>query len=613
VLPGAAYAATEPDHFTIDPTCPADYLRLLRETIGNERLAYRGVIHLWGLDGLPAEEMTAAQLAQAQTMGCRSVLHLVQALGTAGARRAPTLWLVTRGAQPVGSELAPLAVEQAPLWGLGKVIALEHPELHCVRVDLDPDEGENDVQALFDEVAGGDREDQVAYRSNVRHVARLVHSQGGHAQTTEVNRRTPDAYAASAASGLETQATVVRSDATYLITGGLGGLGLLMAQWLVAHGARHLALMGRRGASEAARETLRELEQAGAQIMVIQGDVARGEHISQAFQQIEQSMPPLRGVIHSAGVLADGVLLQQDWQRFTEVMAPKVEGTWHLHTLTRDKPLDFFVLFSSLAALLGSAGQGNHAAANAFMDALAFHRRALGLPALSINWGIWSEIGAAARRNVGERLEHGMRTFSPQQGLEVFERVLQPGWTQVGVMPVNWPQFMRQFSGDHEPPFLAALMSEVRQRGQSSEPVEREPDALQQLEQALPNQRHKLLLEYIRDQALKVLGLEASQRVDYKQPLADFGLDSLMAVELRNLLGRGLRLSRSMPATLLYDYPTISELANYMAKEVLRWEQGAETQPSPGQDEGMSGVIDRIEDLSDEEVDRLFAEKMKGE
>jgi NAD(P)-dependent dehydrogenase (short-subunit alcohol dehydrogenase family)/acyl carrier protein len=491
---------------------------------------------------------------------------------------------------------------------MGKVIALEHPELHCARVDLCPVGGGDEVQSLFDEIAWGDPEDQVGYRGSVRHVARLVRSQNPQPQMT-----TTGARPANTISGAQTEGMVVRSEATYLITGGLGGIGLLMAQWLASRGARHLVLMGRRGASDAVRETLRELEQAGTQITIIQGDVSRDEQISQAFKQIERALPPLRGVIHSAGVLADGVLMQQDWQRFTEVMAPKITGAWHLHALTRDKPLDFFVLFSSLAALLGSAGQSNHAAANAFMDALAFHRRALGLPALSINWGIWSEIGAAARQNVGDRfLDHGMRTFSPQEGLTVFERLLRRGSTQVGVMPIDWPRFIRQFTtSDGEQPFFAELAIEARQRGQSSQPVEPELDTLQQLEQAPANQRPRLLLEYIRSQALKVLGLDATEVVDPRQPLADLGLDSLMAVELRNLLGRGLRLGRSMPATLLYDYPTISELANYIAKDVLHWE-GAEARQSPSQDAGMSGVIDQIEDLSDEEVDRLFAEKMVG-
>jgi NAD(P)-dependent dehydrogenase (short-subunit alcohol dehydrogenase family)/SAM-dependent methyltransferase/acyl carrier protein len=605
VTPGTSYAALEQDQFKIEPTCPEDYLRLVRETLGNERLAYRGVIHLWGLDVLPADEITTSQLAMAQSRGCRSVLYLVQALATARASRAAKLWLVTRGAQPVGSEPAPLAVEQAPLWGMGKVIALEHPELHCARVDLSPAGGDDEVQALFDEIAWGDCEDQVGYRGSVRHVARLVRSRTGRSQMMT------GANPASTTFQPQTEAIGVQSEATYLITGGLGGIGLLMAEWLVSRGARHLALMGRRGASDAVRETLRELEQAGTQVTVIQADVSQAEQMAQAFEKIERTLPPLRGVIHSAGVLADGVLLQQDWDRFTEVMAPKIAGAWHLHALTRDKSLDFFVLFSSLASLLGSAGQSNHAAANAFMDALAFHRRAMGLPALSINWGIWSEIGAAARQNVGDRfLEHGMRTFSPQEGLTVFERVLRRGLTQVGVMPINWPRFIRQFTtSDGEQPFFAELAIEARQRGQSTPPADPELDTLKRLEQAPPNQRHKLLLEYIRSQALKVLGLEASEVVDARQPLADLGLDSLMAVELRNLLGRGLRLRRNMPATLLYDFPTISELANYIAKDVLQWED-IETLQSPDQEAGMSGVIDRIEDLSEEEVDRLFAEKM---
>ena len=607
VTPGRSYSALERECFTIEPTRPEDYLRLFRESLGNKRTGCHGVIHLWGLDVLAGDRITAGQLEMAQTSGCRSVLYLVQALGAAGPWGTPRLWLVTRGAQPVGSEPAPLAVEQAPLWGMGKVIALEHPELHCTRVDLCPTGGDGEVQALFDEIARGGAEDQVGYRGSGRHVARLVRSQKKRSHTTT------RAKLASTNSESQTEAIVVRSEATYLITGGLGGLGLLMAQWLVSRGARHLALMGRSGAAEATKETLKELEQAGAQIEVIQGDVSQSEQIAQAFEQIDRTLPPLRGVIHSAGVLADGVLQQQDWSRFIEVMAPKIAGAWHLHMLTKDKPLDFFVLFSSVAALLGSAGQSNHAAANAFMDALAFHRRALGLPALSINWGIWSEIGAAARHNVGERfLEHGMRTFSPREGLMVFERVLRPDFTQVGVMPINWPRLIRQFmTSDGEPPFLAELAGEARQHGQSSQPVEPELDTLQQLEQAPSGQRHRLLLEYIRGQALKVLGLEASHPIDPRQPLADLGLDSLMAVELRNLLGRGLRLSRSMPATLLYDYPTISELVSYIAHEVLQW-QGAETQQSPAQDTGTAGVIDRIEDLSDEEVDRLFAEKTIG-
>ena len=208
-----------------------------------------------------------------------------------------------------------------------------------------------------------------------------------------------------------------RPDATYLITGGLSGLGLLVARQLVAQGARNLMLLGRSEPSETTREVLEEMRQAGAQVRITQADISCYEQIARVFAEIETTMPPLGGIIHSAGVLEDGALLRQDWPHFARVMAPKVDGSWILHRLTVGKSLDFFVLFSSTAALLGSPGQGNHAAANSFLDALAYYRQAKGLPALSINWGVWAEVGSAAMRNVGEHVElQGIRDHLP------------PGW-----------------------------------------------------------------------------------------------------------------------------------------------------------------------------------------
>ncbi len=330
-------------------------------------------------------------------------------------------------------------------------------------------------------------------------------------------------------------------------------------------------------------------------------------------------MPPLRGVIHSAGVLEDGALLNQTWERFAKVLAPKVDGAWHLHTLTQDKPLDFFVMFSSVASLLGSPGQGNHAAANMFEDMLARHRRAQGLPALSINWGAWAEVGAAAERNVGERITlQGMGAFSPQDGLRVLNRLMSGTLPQVGVLPMTWPKFIRQFSTP--PAFLSEMMTEalatVEPSTAEAPASASEPEILRRLAEAVPARQRGLLLAYVQERAGRVLGLSASQVGD-RVPLNEMGLDSLMAVELRNLLGAGLGLKRSLPATLVFDYPTVESIAGYLAKEVLTLAPVEAAEPEPVATSGVDGkkmeqVLESIEELSDEEVERLFAEKMKG-
>src|SRR5690606_3025209 len=356
---------------------------------------------------------------------------------------------------------------------------------------------------------------------------------------------------------------------TYLITGGLAGLGLLVAQRLVAEqGARHLMLVSRSSPSVAAQEAIREMEAAGAQILTMQADVSNEAQLRQVLATIEAQMPPLRGVIHSAGVLDDGALLQQDWSRFQKVFAPKVTGGYLLHTLTRHLPLEFFILFSSGSAVLGSAGQSNHAAANAFLDALAHHRRSLGLPALSINWGVWDEIGSAAARHVGERVSsRGIGTISPEEGWQVLAYLRQRPATQVGVFPVNWHAFL----AGGGPPFFRELAGQMTQQPAVTlsatktvvEPAVPTTTLRQRLEAAPASKRRSLLLSHVRDQANKVLGLPATNTIDYQQPLQELGLDSLMAVELRNLLGAGLDLERPLPATLVFDYPTIESLADY--------------------------------------------------
>ncbi|MBI5563328.1 MAG: SDR family NAD(P)-dependent oxidoreductase [Chloroflexi bacterium] len=416
---------------------------------------------------------------------------------------------------------------------------------------------------------------------------------------------------------------IVRADATYLITGGLGGLGLITAQWLVERGAQHLVLMGRGEPSAAAQQTVAQLIERGAAIETWQGDVSQFDDVRRVLAHIDRQGPPLRGIIHSAGVLDDGALAQQDWSRFVNVLQPKVDGAWHLHQLTCDQPLDFFVLYSSLASVLGSAGQGNHAAANMLLDVLAHWRRAQGLPALSINWGAWSEVGAAVAHGVDQRIAaQGVGTIAPEQGMRVLEHLLRTQAIQTGVMPIDWGKFLQHYTAGGVPPFLSAMRAAALQPSISPSPsivIDRQPaaspesDWLKRITAAPAAKQRGLLIDYVRTQAARVLALDAG-KIGERVPLSDLGLDSLMAVELRNLLGTGLALKRKLPATLVFDYPTLEALADYVAREVLpsTVEKPAPPTEAPARVEpaGKANTIETIEELSDEEVDRLLAEKM---
>jgi acyl transferase domain-containing protein len=903
----------------VDPAHLDDELRRLVGDLRAEGRACRNIVHLWSLDAELSSLSTPEEIDETLRLGCGSVLGLVQALAHAGGGESARLWLVTRGAQPVGGE-ADLALAQAPVWGLANTIALEHPELRCARIDLDPAASDTTAE-LVEELRAPDAEDQIGIRQGTRYVARLMRSEARRAPVANdeqpavqlnitergtlenlvlrpLARRSPGpgeveihvqaaglnfkdvlnalgmypgdpgplggecagtlvavgpgvqglavgdsvvavapgtlrTYVTTSAnlvapmpSGLDfvTAATVpiafvtadyalthlarlqpgervlihaaaggvglaavqiarragaeifatagspekraylgsldiehvfdsrslafadaireatggqgidvvlnslagefvprslgllrengrflelgkrdhldseglarlgqgiqyflidwgetaidqpalirsvlldvlsgigskslhplprtefpidnaaaafrymaqaqhtgkvvvslppdasargmVRQDGTYLITGGLSGIGLLAAEWLVEKGARHLVLMGRRGAPEAALPVLERLATSGAQIKVVQGDVSRLDDVERVLAGITVSMPPLRGILHSAGVLDDGVLVQQDWSRFERVFAPKVDGAWHLHTATAALGLDFFVLFSSIAAVLGSSGQGNHAAANAFMDALAHSRRAAGLAGLSVNWGAWADVGSATEQGVSDRIaERGLGLLPPAATLRLLGRLLVDAPPQVAVLAVDWSIYGRQH-GAAEQPFLTDVMFHGSVASETPAPPV-EVSLATRLASTPTHLQTGLVLTYVREQAALVLDLDPLA-IDDRIPLSEMGLDSLMAVELRNLLRAGLGIEGSLPATLAFDYPTLERIANFLVKDILKLDQtadDAEANVELPRNADTTASLGTIEELSDEEVDRLFSLRLGG-
>jgi acyl carrier protein len=340
----------------------------------------------------------------------------------------------------------------------------------------------------------------------------------------------------------------------------------------------------------------------------VEADVAAAAEMADVLRDIERRRPPLRGIVHAAGVVGDGVLLDQSWERFAAVMTAKVDGAWVLHGLTRGADLDFFVLFSSAAGVIGSAGQGGYAAANAVLDALAHYRRRLQLPAVSIAWGRWA-IGMAAAvadRDRRRWSRQGISEIELEAGLELLGRLLRAPSAQVAVLPIEWESFLRE-SGGPRP-----LLSELAPRRRSGRPnavPEGEPESTlaRRLEEAPPGGRRRLLVAHVQDEAATVLALDAPRAIGIAQGLRDLGLDSLMAVELRNRLQASV--GRPLPATLAFDHPTVEAIADFLAAELGIPAAGDRVERRDARSADLATAA-RIAALTEEEAEALLLKEL---
>ncbi|WP_432973948.1 SDR family NAD(P)-dependent oxidoreductase [Dactylosporangium sp. CA-233914] len=401
----------------------------------------------------------------------------------------------------------------------------------------------------------------------------------------------------------------VRPGAAYLITGGLGALGLQTAEYLAGLGARHLMLVGRRGATADAEPALARLREAGVDVRVCRADLAKAADVAAVLEEMSATMPPLAGVVHAAGVLDDGLLLELDRDRFWAVAAPKVLGAWHLHRATAERPLDFFVLYSSAAALLGSPGQGNYAAANAVLDALALHRRAHGLPATSIDWGPWAEIGLAARPGRGGALAAaGVAGIRPADGVAALDRLLRGAATHAAVLPLNLDALRAAAGHGLLPALLAELAGGEDGPGDRAGPRPDGAVRVRMLAVEPGRRRRSVLEEHCRAEAGRVLGLDPA-RIDVTEPLAGMGFDSLMALELRRRLEISLGLT--LPATLAWRFPTIEALVPFLAEQMdVTLVADRPERAAPGEPEPAAGPDDELAQLADDEVERLLLNRI---
>jgi acyl carrier protein len=387
-------------------------------------------------------------------------------------------------------------------------------------------------------------------------------------------------------------------DATYLITGGWGGLGLLFAHALVDRGARHLILIGRKAPGAAASEAIQQMRSRGVNVKVVSCDVADRGAVESALAAIPASQP-LKGILHAAGVIEDHSLLEQNPESISTVLQPKWRGAWNLHTLTRDQKLDFFVLFSSAAALLGSPGQANYAAANASLDALAEYRRSLGLPALSVQWGPWDGAGMAAKlKNDPEST--GLGRIDPDAGIKAVESLLIGQDAVAAVLPVSsWKRFVSQRPAGTSALFSLLTDTSARHGGADASQPKQRQRFLEMIRDVTAGERREMLREHLRSQTVHILSLPAQTRIDEDEALHDLGLDSLMAVELRNSLAASLDMQ--LPPTMVLDYPTLRTLTDFLLAEMFDDRRAANSDER---------VPFEIEAISEDEAESLLQEEL---
>ncbi len=393
-----------------------------------------------------------------------------------------------------------------------------------------------------------------------------------------------------------------QTDGTWVITGGLGGLGLELAKWLIAHGVKRLALINRHPPDARALGHLELFRKDDCLVETFHADVCEEEQLREVLDQVRSRLGPLRGVIHAAGVLDDGTIVQLDWSRYRAVMKPKIDGAWNLHKATLHDQLAAFILLSSAASVLGSSGQSHYASGNAFLDALAHYRHQKGLPATTVNWGVWAGAGMASAlssKQSDRLVALGFRPIAIPEGIAALERVLTLGMTQVVAVKADWDSYIRRLPHGSS----AALFGHFFENRSSSDLRRKGPNFLEELNTLPRARRLDRLRDFVKVEVARALGFASGKPIDRHRPLHELGLDSLMSVELRNTLASALDCSLS--PTVLFDFPTIDLLCGHLAKAVLNL--GPSSQPSThGEGPADDPDFKRLQEMSESEAESLL-------
>ncbi len=574
------------------------------------------VVCFWPPSSSDRPDAGAVERATAHAVQC------LQALIAAGPAGSARLWFVTENAQPVrggdpASGASPFSLDGAAVVGLGRGISVEHPDVWGGLVDVDAAEPVDvRARAVLDELDRPDDEDQVAHRGTQRLAPRIAVMKPPSSGTWQI-----------------------RPDMAYLCTGGLGGVAVSVAEWLVARGARHLVLTTRRAlpprsawpdlTRESAVEhdetrrrvaAVERLEAAGAAVDVAAVDVADEAGMTALFARFGADLPPLAGVFHCAADISSMPVGALDVAALHAMLRPKVAGAIVIDRLTRGIDLDFIVLFSSTTALWGVAGLAHYAAANTCLDALAHARRAEGRPFVSINWGTWDVMRLASDADRRSFAEAGMRPMDSASALEALARLGVHGPAQAAVASVDWAVLKPLYEARRPRPLFARMGAAAGPTATSPAAARVEPAALRErLDRAAPEDHLDVLRVFVSGEVARILGADDPDALDRHKGLFEMGMDSLMSVELKSRLERAAGVP--LPSTLTFNYPNIEALTNFLEKEIAP--SMSETAPGPvvppasaaasvssGPADALEGGID-LDELSEDALAELLAARLE--
>jgi acyl transferase domain-containing protein len=555
---------------------PAELEQALGPHLMNVAPPIAGVVYAPSA-GCGGADASGDDMLRASSRVCAGALHLAATLR----RHAPAtrLWMVTESAVAAAAGDRPQQLAQSPLWGWARTFALEHPQSWGGILDVAPEDQAMQIRRVVGELLSGDGEDQIAFRGDARLVARLT--QLSAVPATRVS---------------------IRGNASYLITGGLGRLGIELARWLIAQGATHLTLLSRRRPDPDRQRAIDALQALGADVEVVAADVTDGTAMQRVFDAFGAARPPLRGVVHAASAAGARRIADLDATQVHDMLRAKIAGTCVLANLASSRAPDFFVVFSSTAGVLGSAFLSHYGAANAFLDAFAASRRSAALPVTAIAWGAWAtlDLSSAGLRHATE--QSGLRQMSISAGLDAFGQLLRPELATVMVADADWTRLKEAYETQGARPFLEEIVATRQHRDDAAA-----NDGLRRRLAAASNaERRQLVARHVLEEAAHAMRVDPG-RVDPAQGLFDLGMDSLMALDLRRRLESTFALT--LPTTLLFNYPTVDAIVELLVARLgidSPVVMPAVTSPAA------NASTKSLDHLSEEELADLLAAKLDG-